>query len=52
MIFNEVDSLTKASKAPQQKDKSLLIGLYYDDPESIPENELRFAIGTVLSSGK
>ena len=30
----------------------LLIGLYYDDPESVPEDELRYAVGAVLSKGK
>ena len=29
----------------------LVIGLYYDDPESVPETELRFAVGAVLSKG-
>jgi DNA gyrase inhibitor GyrI len=29
----------------------LVIGLYYDDPESVPEDELRFAVGAVLSKG-
>ena len=30
----------------------LVIGLYYDDPESVPEEELRYAVGAVLSKGK
>ena len=30
----------------------LVIGLYYDDPESVPEDELRFAVGAVMSKGK
>jgi len=28
------------------------IGIYYDDPEAVPENELRFAVGPVLSSSE
>ena len=34
-----------------EKINPLVIGLYYDDPESVPENELRFAVGAVLSKG-
>ena len=30
----------------------LVIGLYYDDPESVPEDELRYAVGAVMSKGK
>lgn len=27
------------------------VGIYYDDPETVPENELRFAVGPILSNG-
>jgi len=26
------------------------IGIYYDDPEAVPENELRYAVGPILSN--
>ena len=38
-------------KRNDEINKPLIIGLYYDDPESVPENELRFAVGAVLSTG-
>ena len=28
------------------------IGIYYDDPETVPETELRFAVGPILSHGE
>lgn len=28
------------------------IGLYYDDPENVPENELRCAVGSILGKGE
>ncbi len=27
------------------------IGIYYDDPEAVPENELRYAVGVILAKG-
>ena len=27
------------------------VGIYYDDPETVPESELRFAVGPILSNG-
>jgi len=27
------------------------VGIYYDDPETVPENELRYAVGPILSNG-
>ena len=54
VICSEVRSLlasTRNDKGQDNVTKPLIIGLYYDDPESVPENELRFAIGAVLSTG-
>ena len=33
-------------------DKKMLIGVYYDDPESVPEEELRFAVGVVVAQSE
>ena len=52
--------LEKSEKQKQKSDDTaqgeyrspLVIGLYYDDPESVPEDELRFAVGAVISRGK
>ena len=30
----------------------MLIGVYYDDPESVPEEELRFAVGVVVAQSE
>ena len=60
MLCNEVMSLLKQNKLNQnnlstevvETKNPLVIGLYYDDPESVPEDELRYAVGAVLSRGK
>ena len=26
------------------------VGIYYDDPESVPEEDLRYAVGAVLAT--
>ena len=60
LICNEVMEIleqNKDSKINSNTDKvksysPLVIGLYYDDPESVPEEELRYAVGAVLSKGK
>jgi DNA gyrase inhibitor GyrI len=28
------------------------IGIYYDDPETVPEDQLRFAVGVVIAQSK
>ena len=59
-ICTEVQCIMKSSPKvkdspidddPLGKDNPLMLGLYYDDPESAPEDELRFAVGAVLSTG-
>ena len=60
MLCNEVMSLLEQNKLNQNRlgtevvetQNPLVIGLYYDDPESVPEDELRYAVGAVLSRGK
>ena len=60
MLCNEVMSLLEQNKLNQnnlstevvETKNPLVIGLYYDDPESVPEDELRYAVGAVLSRGK
>ena len=42
----------ESESGKRDSSKPLIIGLYYDDPESVPEDELRFAVGAILSSGK
>ena len=27
------------------------MGIYYDDPDTVPENDLRFAVGSILAEG-
>lgn len=31
--------------------KSKTLGIYYDDPDSTPESELRYAVGSILAEG-
>lgn len=28
------------------------IGVYYDDPETVPEDQLRFAVGVIMAQSK
>ena len=59
MLCNEVMSILEQNEKQKQKNDTaqaeyrspLVIGLYYDDPESVPEDELRFAVGAVISKG-
>ena len=27
------------------------MGIYYDDPDTVPESDLRFAVGSILAEG-
>ena len=52
--LNQIRKETSSQSSNQSKHKNMeitTVGLYYDDPESVPENELRFAVGAVLSTG-
>ena len=60
MLCSEVMSIMEQNKSNKnnlnkiikESNNPLAIGLYYDDPESVPEDELRYAVGAVISKGK
>jgi len=56
-VFAEISSLFgQGDNKSEEKDESSspspmpCVGIYYDDPESVPEEDLRYAVGAVLAT--